>query len=331
VHEQIQPAVEASGGTVRPTAIHIEHSGYDDPAVYRRKLERNIRLLLLEDQECPNDPFTLMNLGWAHKDVGQVAVALAYYRRALERCNPEASIVPKLHALIVRGHLALGQRQEAMTACRAGRNHRPGDTELSFLEAVLLSEQGDLPAAEALFMRLLENRPEDPLAVASNPGMRGHMARHNLARVYRAQGRAAEAEAQWKAALAERPQSVRSLFELGLLYLAHNRLVEAERVVQQLTTLGSVGELAATMLRAETYVRQNDVAAARRLLETSIATGPPALEPRVRLSRLLLEHGADRDATENALRSVLALDPNHAEAGQQLRSIISRDERGSLR
>ena len=57
----------------------------------------------------------------------------------------------------------------------------PDDVELSFLEAVLLSELGDLPAAEALFVRLLEDWPADPPAIAAHPGMRGHMARHNLA------------------------------------------------------------------------------------------------------------------------------------------------------
>ena len=57
VHEQIQPAVERWGGTVRPTEIFIEHSGYEEAAVYVRKLKRNISLLFLEDQERPNDPF----------------------------------------------------------------------------------------------------------------------------------------------------------------------------------------------------------------------------------------------------------------------------------
>ena len=54
------------------------------------KLERNLRLLLLEDQERPNDPFTLMNLGWAYKDLGQIATALDYYHRSLALCKPEA-------------------------------------------------------------------------------------------------------------------------------------------------------------------------------------------------------------------------------------------------
>lgn len=324
VHEQIQPAVEASGGMVRATEIFIEHTGYDDASIYRQKLHRNVRLLLLEDRERPNDPFTLMNLGWAYKDLGHVAAALGYYGRALERCKPGMSILTKLYALMVRGHLALGQRQQALAACRAGRNHTPDDVELSFLEAVLLSELGDLSAAEAGFVRLLEKPPADPQAFGANPGMRGHMARHNLARVYRAQGRATEAEAQWRAALAERPDSVRSLFELGLLYLEQRRTDETEPLLQQLARLGPVGEIAATMLRAERQLRLGDVASARRLLELAVANGPPALEPRLRLSRLLMEHGADPAETAQALRGVLAIDPNHTEARRQLLALVNK-------
>lgn len=318
VHEQIQPAVESSGGTVRPTVVYIEHSGYQDATAYRRKLERNLRLLLLEERERPDDPFTLMNLGWAHQERGHNVMALAYCQRGLARCDASQPIARKLHVLLVRAHLALGQRQQALATCQAGRTLWADDVELSFLEAVLLSELGNLPAAEALLLRLLEDRPVDEPAIGLNIGMRGHMARHNLARIYRAQGRNADAEAQWRAALAQQPHSVRSLFELGLLYVEQGRSTETEPIVVQLDALSPVGKLAATMLRAQAHLKRNEVAAATRLLEMAIAAGPPALEPRLMLSRLLVEAGTDDAATEQALRSVLALDPNHAEAQRLL-------------
>ena len=327
VHEQIQPAVERSGGTVRSTGIFIEHTGYQDPKVYRRKLERNLRLLVLEDQERPNDPFTLMNLGWAYQELGQSATALTCYERSQARCSSNQSIARKLQSLVVRGHLALGQRQQALTTCRAARTFYPDDVELSFLEAVLLSELGDLPAAEALLLRLLNDRPADHSALGANPGMRGYMARHNLARLYRAQGRDAEAEAQWRTALADQPGSLRLLFELGLLYVHHGRTVETEPIVQQLDALGPIGAVAATMLRAQSHLNQNDVAAARGLLETAVASGPPTLEPRVMLSRLLLKDGADPEATKQALHSVLALNPNHEESRQQLETLLKEAHR----
>ena len=45
VHEQILPAVRATGGEVRWTDVVVKHVGYTDPALRRRKLERDLRLI----------------------------------------------------------------------------------------------------------------------------------------------------------------------------------------------------------------------------------------------------------------------------------------------
>ena len=95
VHEQILPAIRRTGGQVRWTSITIQHTGYQDPALRRRKLERDLRLLRLEDAEQPDDPFTLFNWG----EVEQVA-------RRLEEGGQERVEAAVLRA---RGHLA---RQE---------------------------------------------------------------------------------------------------------------------------------------------------------------------------------------------------------------------------
>src|SRR5581483_8956599 len=43
VHEQILPALKRAGHTVRFTDIAITHTGYTDPALRQKKLERNLR------------------------------------------------------------------------------------------------------------------------------------------------------------------------------------------------------------------------------------------------------------------------------------------------
>jgi hypothetical protein len=63
VHEQILPSLRRAGHAVRFTDLAIEHSGYLDPALRLRKLERNLRLPHLDLAERPNDAFTLFNLG----------------------------------------------------------------------------------------------------------------------------------------------------------------------------------------------------------------------------------------------------------------------------
>jgi GT2 family glycosyltransferase len=204
VHEQILGAVRRVGGEVRWSDIVIQHSGYQDAATRGRKMERDLRLLRLEDADYPDHPFTLFNFGVTYNELGRPAEALALLRRSLERSNPKDSIVRKLYALIVQCHRSLGQPAEALAACRAGKVHCPEDVELLFTEGLLLRERGDRAGAIACFQELLQLPAGDYFA-SVDTGLRGYKTRHHLAELYRELGQCAEAKAQWRAALAERP------------------------------------------------------------------------------------------------------------------------------
>src|ERR1700730_5956037 len=73
VHEQILPALRKLNAEVRWSDVVIKHVGYQDLPLRRRKLERDLRLLRLEDAERPNHPFTLFNLACIAQELGQTA------------------------------------------------------------------------------------------------------------------------------------------------------------------------------------------------------------------------------------------------------------------
>jgi hypothetical protein len=77
----------------------------------------------------------------------------------------------------------------------------------------------------------------------------GFKTRHNLALVYRDQGRAAEAEAQWRVVLAERPDFAAGWLGLGEPYLAQQRWPDLDAVLGRLQGLPRA-EAAAAALRA---------------------------------------------------------------------------------
>jgi glycosyltransferase involved in cell wall biosynthesis len=137
VHEQIFPSLRQAGHIVRFTDIAIEHTGYLDPALRQRKLERNVRLLHRELVERPEDAFTLFNLGGAYADLGRCAEAVPLLQESLRRSRPTSSITPKLYALLTQCHRRLGQHAEAWAACEAGNIHCPKDAELLFLKEQL--------------------------------------------------------------------------------------------------------------------------------------------------------------------------------------------------
>ncbi len=204
VHEQILPAVRDSKAEVRWSEVVVRHVGYTDAPLRRRKLERDLRLLRLEDAERPQHPFVLFNLGSVSQELGDVAGALDYFRRSLERSHSADSITRKLFALIAGCLWRLGRRQDALATCAEGRSFYPDDAELLYREAGFREEAGDWTGAEGCWRRLVEGR-EGPHFASVGAGLRGYLARHRLALCCLRRGALDEAEKHWRAALAGKP------------------------------------------------------------------------------------------------------------------------------
>jgi tetratricopeptide (TPR) repeat protein len=283
-----------------------------------------VELLLRQDAERPDDPITLYHLGQVYQQLGRPAQALPVLRRSLERLPPDYSIRPRLFVSIARAHEALGQRAEAMAVTRAGRGQYPDAVELLFLEAARLYEKGDLARAEERLLHLL-SMPPDRQLTTGDTGRQGYKARHLLAQVYRGQGRVAEAEAQWRSIIEKHPRFLPARHELGGLYLTQGQWRELEEVAASLTP---ANELEAALLLARAHLARREFSPARALLEKAIGLAPEAVWPRLLLSRVILQEGRDMAAAEEALRAVLALDPNQKEARNNLEVRLGQQKSG---
>src|SRR5262249_25502011 len=159
---------------------------------------------------------------------------------SLDRSDPAASIVRKLYALLAQCQRRLGQQDAVRETLRRGRALFPEDAELLFQEGVASREAGEGARAEACWQELLGLPP--PGHVGSvHAGLRGYLTRHNLAGLCWDQQRFGEAEAQWRAAVAERPDFVPALVGLGELLLGQARYGELEPVVRHLAGAGEEG------------------------------------------------------------------------------------------
>ena len=85
VHEQILPALRRANVPVRWTGVTVRHTGYTDPALRERKLQRDRKILEAELAERPDDPFVLFNLGSIAVERQDWRTALGYLRRSLRR------------------------------------------------------------------------------------------------------------------------------------------------------------------------------------------------------------------------------------------------------
>ncbi len=320
VHEQILGAVRRSGGTVRKADIVIRHVGYTDPALRQRKLERDLRLLEQEEAQRPGHPFTLFNLGQVLREMGRTAEAVPLLRRSLEQSQPSDSIVRKLFSLLAHCLRDLGRSGEALAAVNQGLETCPDDAELLFARGILLMEQGDLIGAEGSYRRLLSSSDEVTFASVAD-GLRGHQARNNLAVVLHKQGRSAEAEMQWRAALAERPGYPPSMLGLGELLLGQGRWTELEEHLTEWATRRPQ-DIAPPVLRARGYMARREFRAARDLLEATIERAPKEVWVWVILSHCLLQEGRDLASAEKVLRRVLQLDPGNGESRKNLALLL---------
>jgi GT2 family glycosyltransferase/tetratricopeptide (TPR) repeat protein len=327
VHEQILPGVRRLGGMVRATDIRIHHVGYTDPALRLRKHQRDFRLLQLDLADHPDDPFILFNLGWSLEQQGKPVEALPLLRRSLERSHPGDSIVRKLFTLIMECHRRLGQPNEALAVCAEGRRWYPDDAQLLFQEGLLRDSQAD-DAAEACWLRLI-GTTDSPHFASVAEGLRGYKARHQLALHYDRRGRHAEAEAQWQAALKERPDFTPAWLGLGDLYVRQGMAGQLEALARRLEQAGPANRaVLGVVLRARGSMARRDWATARQMLEEALDRNPRELMLWVVLSHVLLQEGRDADRAEQALLRVLELDPANAEARSNL--ALLRQRRGQL-
>src|SRR5262249_26954025 len=155
VHEQVLPSLRRSGAQLRVCDVVIRHVGYQDAALRTRKLGRDLRLLRLEDEERPGDPFTLFNLGQGYRELGRFEEALQALRQSLARSHPDDSITRKLYSLVASCEAARGRPDQALAACAAGLAHFGDDAELLLVRSGLHDRVGDLAAAESDTRRVI--------------------------------------------------------------------------------------------------------------------------------------------------------------------------------
>jgi tetratricopeptide (TPR) repeat protein len=177
VHEQILPAVERQGGRACLADVTIHHLGYQDPALVRGKLERNLRLLQMDHADHPPDPDVLFNLGRTLLRLEMVTEAIPVLRQAVAALNPALVITPIAYALLVEALARLGQHAAALELCLEGRARCPNDHELLRGEAMMRLSLGDMVGGEVCLVRLLERDP-------TNAHARSQLARLRPARTF---------------------------------------------------------------------------------------------------------------------------------------------------
>jgi tetratricopeptide (TPR) repeat protein len=265
--------------------------------------------------------YTLFNLAMTCTDAGRYEDGLRYARRCLAHSADGASHLRKAYAYVVSCHERLGQAEAAWQACQEGLRRFPLDDELRFRRGVLLHGRGRLEEAARAYLDLLGAR-EEPHFSSVVTGLAGHLARHNLALVYRDLGDLGREEEQWRRVVEERPGYRPGWRGLGDVLVRRGKAAEARAVAERLLGDGRLRGEGRVLLGALAATR-GDYEAARGELERGAAECPEDPAPLEALCQLLFEHGAPADA-EGALRELVRRVPGHASALHNLGTVCLR-------
>ena len=192
VHEQILPGLRQLGAEVRTTDVVIRHTGFAEAAVQGTKVDRNLRLLLLDHQDHPDDAFVLYNLGAVALTQGRLAEAQHWLRQSLERSPSGDPLIPRVSCLLANCLYRLGQPLEALAVCRTAGAGLPRRSGVAFLGGVVAPRPTGSDRGGTVFAATYWRHRRAPVDQFGRRLAQGYRARQLLAEVLRLQRRPAE-------------------------------------------------------------------------------------------------------------------------------------------
>lgn len=308
IHEQIVPSIQLAGIPVHTAAIEITHVGYRDPAIARRKHNRNRRLLRQEYAINPNDAWTLYNLGTSHKLDQELEEALTYYLKAIQQAQVHQCQWREIY--IEAGSLleSLNRPEEAIATLRMGLQRYPDDAEMVNLTATSLIKLRDVASAEPLLRRNLNALTVEPRRDGARDRICRRDCRRMLGWIYLETARHSQAETLFQEMLSECPDYRTGWLSLAYAYLMSGRLGEVEFVARQMQKLPD-GAAFADVLRAERAHAQQDFVAARELLHRAVTASPNLEWARMALTKHLFETRSSVAECKTAYDALVRVDP----------------------
>lgn len=87
IHEQITPSALRIGMKIEQTDIVVEHHGYADPELLKKKAQRNLNILLDEYNEIGPDPVMAVEIGDSFRLLSNFTKAIEWYEAVLNCQN----------------------------------------------------------------------------------------------------------------------------------------------------------------------------------------------------------------------------------------------------
>ncbi len=226
IHEQMLPSAQRTGMPNDTSGIRIVHRGYLKKCVEdRNKNERNLKILLEQAKNEPENPYCQFNLGQTYKMLGRVPESERHYRAGYDALvkMPDANTIPYFASLLFSYTDLLredGRLDEAMTIAEDGISRFPMYPDIQFTKGNILLAMERFEDA----IRVYEGCKKyagHVFAGGTDPGVSTYKTTNAIGVCYAKMGKIALAKQYLKRALKEWPTPNAEIHtNLGILYLA---------------------------------------------------------------------------------------------------------------
>lgn len=226
----------------------------------------------------------------------QLTEAATHLRRALE-IDPRRS---EIRFDLLTAYRMLGDNEQALVQLRLLENSHPSDPRVTYIDALLASDRGDMNAAIGSFRQALR---QDPTLFG---------AQQDLGLAYIKLGRWSEAVETFAALAKHQPDSIEVAYFYALSLFNTGRIPEAERETRRALRLDAGAAAAHTLLGIILASRRADVEASESLSQ-AVEIDPNSFDAHFYLGRVKYAMG-EFAAAAKSLRAASLLNPKHAEA-----------------
>ena len=270
IHEQIMfSARRLHIPFTRYPSIRIFHTGYNDPAIQKRKASRNAFLIELDLKEHPEDAALLLNYGDCKSALGHIDQACEIYKRIAVNQN-----VLKEHPdVFIQAHFNIGciyhKKRDMVLAKQWFANCISLDstrTEAYFMLGSIFEDENKIEDAFNCYLQA--SRIEPPVRLTATNSTRIRMESiYRIARLMLFRGRSEDAEQLLLAAVAAFPSVVEYHALLGQAMLRQQKLKEAAQSFMQSLSLSATNNKDALNGMADVYNKLNDPVKEKMFLE----------------------------------------------------------------
>lgn len=229
IHEQMMPSALRIGLKMEHCDAVIEHHGYADPQVLKKKASRNVKMLLDEYDEKSPDAVMGMEIGDSYQLIEEFDNAEMWYRRVLDLPNCER-ITP---AIAGQAHLGLGnilnkreKCNKALAEFRKAREIAPWRPDVLYSMAVSFENLGEIDNAIGSLQKILAMQSQ-PGQVSVDFRLARFKAYLRLIRLLSDSRKFAEAQTTLSAALENYPDRPEFLNAAARLAMKTGKLMDA--------------------------------------------------------------------------------------------------------